>query len=539
MDVRLLLAVLFLACSYCYELPDAKPSKILAFLPTETRSHFNGFKQLLQALVARGHDLTLVSPYPLDSTGEDGSILSYKHVRVETINNPTGVKHLNKNSLTNILPPYLYILWLGPFITRKALEKRVVKEFILHDRSSFDLVIVENFFHECFVVLGHKYGAPVVQLLPFNTNPRVSQWHGNPYDPSYLADITAPYAAPMTFWQRTENTVAALFNTLVNRLVYLPQQRKIMNEYFAYAGHEQRPDLETMLRNVSLTLINSHPLMSPVAPFVPSYVQVAGMHIKPAKSLPEDIKRVMDTAVHGVVYFSLGSVIKSSEMPRETVKLLLSKLANIKQTVLWKWEDDQLPDLPKNVIVRKWFPQNDILNHPNCRLFITHGGIHSVIESVYHGVPMLSIPVFGDQTHNSVEAAHRGFALYVPYFKLTAEEFDRKLQQILGDARFGEAARKASSIMKDNPISILDRAVFWIEYVLRHEGAPHLRTAATDLYWFQYYLLDVIAALSVAIGFVVYLNCKFVLYLLKKLCRATAVKSTAMNKSAIKKKKRQ
>lgn len=69
----------------------------------------------------------------------------------------------------------------------------------------------------------------------------------------------------------------------------------------------------------------------------------------------------MDTAQHGVVYFSLGSVIKSSEIPPDMVSALLSKLSKIKQTVMWKWENDQLPDLPENVIVRKWFPQNDIL----------------------------------------------------------------------------------------------------------------------------------------------------------------------------------
>jgi len=48
-------------------------------------------------------------------------------------------------------------------------------------------------------------------------------------------------------------------------------------------------------------------------------------------------------------------------MPQETVSLLLSELAKLKQTVLWKWEDDKLPNLPKNVMVKKWFPQNDIL----------------------------------------------------------------------------------------------------------------------------------------------------------------------------------
>lgn len=78
----------------------------------------------------------------------------------------------------------------------------------------------------------------------------------------------------------------------------------------------------------------------------------------------QDLKTILDTADNGVVYFSLGSVIKSSKMPRETASLLLSELAKLNQTVLWKWEDDRLPTLPSNVIVRKWFPQNDILGTP-------------------------------------------------------------------------------------------------------------------------------------------------------------------------------
>lgn len=73
----------------------------------------------------------------------------------------------------------------------------------------------------------------------------------------------------------------------------------------------------------------------------------------------------MDAAKDGIIYFSLGSVVKSSLMPSSTVSLLLSELANVNQTVLWKWEDDHLPDLPANVIVWKWFPQNDILSMTN------------------------------------------------------------------------------------------------------------------------------------------------------------------------------
>ena len=44
--------------------------------------------------------------------------------------------------------------------------------------------------------------------------------------------------------------------------------------------------------------------------------------------------------------------------------------------------------------------------------------------------------------------------------------------------------------------------MYWTEYVIRHKGAPHLRSGALDLTWYQYLLLDVIAVLALAVGFV-------------------------------------
>jgi glucuronosyltransferase len=38
--------------------------------------------------------------------------------------------------------------------------------------------------------------------------------------------------------------------------------------------------------------------------------------------------------------------------------------------------------------------------------------------------------------------------------------------------------------------------VFWTEYVIRHKGATHMRSAVLDLAWYQYFLLDIIAVLA-------------------------------------------
>lgn len=52
-------------------------------------------------------------------------------------------------------------------------------------------------------------------------------------------------------------------------------------------------------------------------------------------------------------------------------------------------------------------------------------------------------------------------------------------------------------MLQDTPLSALNTAMYWIEYVIRHKGAPHLRSAAQDLKWYQLYLLDVLGVLLI------------------------------------------
>jgi hypothetical protein len=53
--------------------------------------------------------------------------------------------------------------------------------------------------------------------------------------------------------------------------------------------------------------------------------------------------------------------------------------------------------------------------------------------------------------------------------------------------------KKISALSKDEPGNPLNRALWWTEYVIPHNGAKHLRPAALDLAWYQYLLLDVVA----------------------------------------------
>lgn len=74
----------------------------------------------------------------------------------------------------------------------------------------------------------------------------------------------------------------------------------------------------------------------------------------------QDLQKIMDEAKHGVIYFSMGSNAKSTDWPDVLKKDFLELFSGLKQTVLWKFEE-HLPNLPKNVHILNWAPQQSIL----------------------------------------------------------------------------------------------------------------------------------------------------------------------------------
>lgn len=75
----------------------------------------------------------------------------------------------------------------------------------------------------------------------------------------------------------------------------------------------------------------------------------------------QDLQKLLDENTHGVVYVNFGSNVQSSELPAEKRDAFLNVFRKLKHTVLWKWEDDNLPNKPDNLVVRDWMPQKEIL----------------------------------------------------------------------------------------------------------------------------------------------------------------------------------
>ena len=81
-------------------------------------------------------------------------------------------------------------------------------------------------------------------------------------------------------------------------------------------------------------------------------------------------------------------------MGEDKRKALLNVFGKLKQKVLWKWETEHMDDKPPNVMLHKWLPQQDVLGHPNVKLFISHGGQSSFQETICHQKPAVGYDIY-------------------------------------------------------------------------------------------------------------------------------------------------
>ncbi|CAB3360285.1 Hypothetical predicted protein [Cloeon dipterum] len=138
--------------------------------------------------------------------------------------------------------------------------------------------------------------------------------------------------------------------------------------------------------------------------------------------------------------------------------------------------------------------------HPKVVALVSHGGLLSMFEAAYHAKPTIMLPVFCDHDANAAKAAADGYAIKLELQGLTADRLVAAINRAIKDPTFRHKAELHSRYLLDQPISPLESAVFWTEYILRHRGAPrHLQGAALrDLSFIEWLYLDILTLLLVA-----------------------------------------
>ncbi|RVE44553.1 hypothetical protein evm_010799 [Chilo suppressalis] len=485
-------------------------ANILYVVPFTSRSHNIMLKPIGLELAKRGHNVTVITGY-LEKT----NLPNYKQILIDkkeiwevlgTRPNVFTMAELSAEEFHDL------IFWRGGLaFTELALNSTEVRKFLAGD-NTYDLVISEQFFQEAMYTLALKYQAPLVLVTTFGNCMRHNIAFRNPLQLATVIPEFLDLNDPPSFWGRLRTFYFTYYEFAWWKYWYLVEQEKLAKKYVPGLP-EPMPNLYEIQRNVSLFFINSHFSFDAPVAYLPNVVEIGGVHLtRSSEKLPEDLQSLLDKAKEGVIYVNFGSNVRSSELPVDKMNALIKVFSELNHTILWKWEDDKSDLKTKNIVFRKWFPQKEVLSHPNIKVFISHGGLIGTQEAIFHGVPIIGVPIYADQYNNLLQAQHLGFGKILRFEDINEQSLRSKLVDVLFNVSYQNVAKEMSKRFKDRPMTPLDTAMYWIEYVIRHNGADFIKNPAIQLSWVAYNMLDVYAFLLVVLLVFLYMIISVILF---------------------------
>ncbi|KAE9535554.1 hypothetical protein AGLY_007455 [Aphis glycines] len=481
-------------------IPVSEAARILAIETIAGKSHWNFMSSVLRSLTDAGHTVTVFTPFP------DGHRTNYTEVDMSR-NFPMKLEMDAMQTIKDFGEPFALVKLLSRLSQMYCDvihgNQKLVELLASGTRDRFDLLLVEPLCFDCVSYIADTLGLPVIYLIPSPMIFTERLFTGHLSNPSSVSNILANHAVPATFVQRFTNT--ALLTYSMVRIKY--------DELVTWFTDTKSYGLVPTV-NPSIIFQNSHYVTESPRPLTPNVIYVGGIHLKPAKPIPKDILDFIEDSMHGVIFFTFGSTVKVSSLPEHIEKAFKEALADVPQRVLWKYEGE-MKDKPKNVMTKKWFPQREILLHSKVKLFISHGGMSGVYEAVDAGVPVLGFPMFYDQPRNIEHLVLAGMAISMDLLSTSKEKLSNAISKLINDESYTKNAKIASIQFKDRPMTPQQSVVYWTEYVIRHKGAPHLKSHALNLTWYQYLLLDVMFVALTFVFLVTFLVYKVLKYIRK------------------------
>ncbi|KAJ8381072.1 hypothetical protein SKAU_G00018500 [Synaphobranchus kaupii] len=352
-------------------------------------------------------------------------------------------------------------------------------------REYFDLAILDAF-NPCSFLLAHFLGLRYVAFYPGSLNGPLSVGLPSPF--SHVPVFSSQLSDHMGFWGRVKNVAWGLMSPVAEWLVHA-QFSKLGEHHFPTP-----PSLPHLYSQAELWVFNTDFSLEFPQPLMPYTVCVGGLLSKPAAPVPQELEDfISGYGEKGFVVVTLGSMLSS--VPLEHIlREMNAGFAEVPYGVIWRYHPLHWPpnlQPAPNIKLVDWLPQNDLLGHLKARLLVTHGGQNSLLQAVYHGVPVLGMPLFGDQFDNLVRVEAKGLGLVLKPTELKKEVFGSTIQKLIEDRRFKTTAMALSRIHQSQPLPPGQRLVHWVEHVLRSGGGSHLRPRSLQQPWYQRWLLDV------------------------------------------------
>jgi hypothetical protein len=492
----------------CLLLAAAAPcnGKKVLLIPFNTPSHLLQLGGCGDGIVKAGHQATMVvhagQMVPPSIIKSGIKVITYRtddkvfpmetaEVQLRSVNiSRTGSMYQMMKDLLNKLAPEVKKL-----VHNEELISKLKKE-------KFDFAVVDGSqFSSPFFVIPYRLGIPWASVTPYM--PLFPMSIGL-QTPLLLPVPILPFSETSTFLQRFLTVLAARVMAYSLNGIY-------DDEEFKRTCETPFTSLNDLMLKTTLWLVDQNDLVDVPKPSMPNAFFIGGLSVSPSRPLPVEFKTYADDAKEGLIVMTFGGTL--GYLPRDYVDRIILGIEKVKYRVIWRQKTKPSVKVPSNLKIVDWMPQNDLLGHPNTRLFITHCGSNGQHEAVYHGVPMLGLPVLGDQRYNAQRFTTKGYGRYLDITSFKTQELADAINDVISDPRYKKMIQKVSRIFKSRQMLPRETAAYWVDHIMEH-GADHMISYTDQLSWYQILLLDVIAAFIVIFGI---LSCVIVM-IIKSIC---------------------
>ncbi|KAL3075892.1 hypothetical protein niasHT_032095 [Heterodera trifolii] len=430
--------------------------RVLVSAPNLFHSHLHMHSAIADVLVEEGgHDVTLLvpiwdvvsgNPPPVEKTNWTRAQRVIRHfpndadaqtLRQGIAKMPFASNDIWTNDNDEVFTERTLQLYTELSLTACSALHRSSQLFSTLSSSSapaFDVGIAE-WFDFSSLALFHRLGIPttlITSALPLDSV--LASYLGIPM-PAYVPIINkaSPEGTKMGIWRRFMNYIDKRRNTQLEQIT-----NTVANSLFG----ENFPSPQELALRASFLLLNTNEMLDLARPTSNKIKHIGGFLLDSdypksavAKSMAKD-PSVPSSAPS--VFVSFGSVADPNKMPPQMLRAFLHTFASFPElNFVWRFPTQKGTDdearCPNGTLFGNKIPAN--VPHPNTRAFVSHCGLNSLNEAATAGVPLLCVPLFGDQNYNAAIVQHHqnGIVLLKKY--LNKKRLQSALRELVADEK--------------------------------------------------------------------------------------------------------